>query len=187
MFRPEVLAYRKAHNGANPVITHHTADRRNDILSSVRGKMMCSTQQAAMERSHESDEYQAFINSEESARMRQLIDDELEPEGVLFGGLDCLMTSICTDRSIPDVINDYKSEKIDKNDAGDDDDNNQYTKKYGPNRFERLSDYVRLSYYIILYYYFCFVALSPRRVYTLNVATIHSLTLLFYYCFSNNA
>ena len=67
--------------------------------------------------------------------MRQLIDDHLEPEGVLFGGIDCMMTSICTDRSLPDVISDYGLE--DSKDA--------FAAKYGPNRFERLLDYVRID------------------------------------------
>jgi hypothetical protein len=72
--------------------------------------------------------------------MRQLIKDELlRGADVNFGGIDCLMTSICTDRSLPDVINDYKlkSEEVD---------DNQYTKKYGRNRFERLMNYVRIIY-----------------------------------------
>ncbi|MGK3752006.1 MAG: hypothetical protein ACI8RD_004310 [Bacillariaceae sp.] len=140
MFGPELLHYNKAHNGVNPIITHHTADRSVDILSSVKGKFMCPTQKAAISRSDESEEYQAFIKSDENVLMRQLIKDELlRGADVNFGGIDCLMTSICTDRSLPDVINDYKlkSEEVD---------DNQYTKKYGRNRFERLMNYVRIIY-----------------------------------------
>lgn len=154
MFGPELLLYHRAHNGANPIITHHTADRSVDILSSVRGKTMCPTQKAAIKRSEESKEYQAFVNSEENVLMRKLINDELlRGDDVNFGGLDCLMTSICTDRNLPDVINDYnKSDEVD---------DNLYTKKYGPNRFERLSNYVRIysSNFIVNCYYYPFACL----------------------------
>jgi len=140
MFGPEVVAYRNANDGANPIVTHHTADRSNDIMSRRRGNTLCPRQKAVIDRSHQSDEYQSFYHSEEGKTMRRLIDDELEPEGVEFGGLDCIMTSICTDRGLPDAINDYKNTTNKNNNPGDDP--NGYTKKYGPDRFERLTNYV---------------------------------------------
>eukprot|EP00531_Pseudo-nitzschia_arenysensis_P018394 CAMPEP_0116123460 /NCGR_PEP_ID=MMETSP0329-20121206/4763_1 /TAXON_ID=697910 /ORGANISM="Pseudo-nitzschia arenysensis, Strain B593" /LENGTH=607 /DNA_ID=CAMNT_0003617383 /DNA_START=116 /DNA_END=1939 /DNA_ORIENTATION=- len=135
MFGPEAVAYRKAHNGKIPIVEHHTGDHENDIMSLHRGEHKCPKQKELMKRALASEEFTAFYHSEESKTMRQLIDDHLEPEGVLFGGTDCMMTSICTDRSIPDVIRDYgNATKSAKDDA--------YTSKYGPNRFERLRDYV---------------------------------------------
>mmetsp|Transcript_6951 Transcript_6951/g.14781 ORF Transcript_6951/g.14781 Transcript_6951/m.14781 type:complete len:482 (-) Transcript_6951:667-2112(-) len=142
MFGPEVVNYRNTHNGANPIITHHTADKPNDIMSSKRGKTTCPSQEAMIDRSYKSDEYSAFSKSEESMLMRQLIENELEPEGGNFGGIDCLMTSICTDRGLPDILNDYRV-------GGDQD---QYTKKYGSDRFERLLNYVRTSFLGVFFF-----------------------------------
>jgi ubiquitin-like domain-containing CTD phosphatase 1 len=141
MFGPEAEAYRRGHHGKIPIIAHHTADKDKDILSPYRGEKLCPKQQDVMRRGLASDSYHQFFYSNESLVMRQLIDDELEPEGVLFGGTDCMMTSMCTDRSIPDVIDDYKTTV---------DETNKYTKKYGPNRFERLRDYVRLLLFLLL-------------------------------------
>ena len=169
MLGPELLHYNKAHNGVNPIITHHTADRKVDILSSVKGKFMCPTQKAAISRSDESEEYQAFIKSEESVLMQQLIKDELlRGADVTFGATDCLMSSICTDRSLPDVINDYKLKSSEVDD-------NQYTKKYGPNRFERLMNYVRIiCMYVCIYIYIYIYAFVNSIV---NCYFIHSLVL----------
>jgi hypothetical protein len=141
MFGPEAVAYRRGHNGNIPIIAHHTADKDNDIVSSRRGTTFCPKQKDVMKRGMASDSYHDFFYSNESLTMRQLIDDELEPEGVEFGGTDCMMTSMCTDRGIPDVINDYKTNV---------DETNPYTKKYGPNRFERLKNYVRLVLLLLL-------------------------------------
>mmetsp|Transcript_6453 Transcript_6453/g.13323 ORF Transcript_6453/g.13323 Transcript_6453/m.13323 type:complete len:594 (+) Transcript_6453:145-1926(+) len=131
MFKKEALEYRK-NNGKIPVVEHHTADKDNDILSPHRGEAKCPHQKEVMKRAIASESFTAFYHSEESKTMRKLIDDYLEPEGVLFGGTDCMMTSICTDRSIPDVINDYGNQIT----------QDAFAKEYGPNRFQRLRDYV---------------------------------------------
>jgi len=133
MFGPEAAAYRRGHNGAAPVLAHHTADGKVDIVSSWQRTWRCPQQKEVIGRAVASEAYNDFYHSEESHKIRQLIDDELEPEGVHFGGLDCMMTSMCTDRGLPDVINDYRK-PVDENDT--------YTKKYDPNRFDRLRDYV---------------------------------------------
>jgi len=138
MFGPEAVAFRNANDGKTPVLAHHTADKANDIVSSRRGTTICPKQKEVEKRALASKEYTDFYHSDESHTIRQLIDDELEPEGVLFGGIDCLMTSMCTDRSIPKVVQDYN-----RTDAPDDD---AFAKKYGPNRFERLLDYVVQNY-----------------------------------------
>ena len=160
MFGPEVVNYRNTHNGANPIITHHTADKPNDIMSSIRGKTTCPSQEAMIDRIYKSDEYSAFINSKESKLMRELIEGELEPEGVNFGGIDCMMTSICTDRGLPDILNDYRV-------GGDQDD---YTKKYGSDRFERLLNYVRtvISWGFLLRFELLFACDSTRPPHLLS-------------------
>ncbi len=135
MFGPEAVAYRKAHNGKIPIVEHHTGDRANDILSPHRGETKCPKQKKLMDRALASEEFMAFYHSEESKTMRQLIYDHLVPEGVKFGGSDCMMTSICTDRTLPEVIRDYGDAPKTAND-------DSYTSKYGPNRFSRLRDFI---------------------------------------------
>ena len=142
MFGDEAEAYSARYKGKIPVITHHTADKERDILSFHKQVKHCPRQQQVQKRVVESEAYKAFYHSEESKTMRQLIDDHLEPEGVLFGGSDCMMTSICTDRSLPEVISDYGLETSSNNDA--------YAAKYGTNRFQRLLDYVRAMDLIVL-------------------------------------
>ena len=154
MFGPEAAACRRERDGAAPVLAHHTADRNVDIVSSWQRTWRCPQQKEVIQRALASEAYQAFYHSDESHKIRQLIDDELEPEGVQFGGLDCMITSMCTDRGIPDVINDYRK-PVDENDP--------YTKKYGPNRFERLRDYVRIELLLRGHEYFaCFVGIDDR-------------------------
>jgi len=131
MFQPEAVEYRKLF-GVPPVMKHHTADRERDILSRYRSKD-CPKQTAAIARAYESPEYKDFIESKESQTMLSLIENELEPKGIHFGGIDCLMTSFCTDRSLPEVLNDYKIPV---------DNDSEYTTKYGPNRFERLIHFI---------------------------------------------
>ena len=145
MFEPEALAYRKFHNGKIPIVDHHTADLEADIVSSRRGTTICPKQRDVQKRGIESKAYKAFFHSDEAKTMRKLINDHLEPEGVHFGGLDCMMTSICTDRSIPDVINDYGDHSYGNETKTAEED--AYTKEYGPNRFERLTDYVRFIHF----------------------------------------
>jgi hypothetical protein len=130
MFEPELQLYRTAMK-SNPIITHHTADRALDI---VDGTGYCPLTHEAYIRSIQSQEYQSFLNSEESLLMQQLMRDELDPDPKYNVALGCMMTAICTDRSLPDVINDY--------DDSTNTDSDEYTKKYGPNRFERLMNFV---------------------------------------------
>jgi hypothetical protein len=88
--------------GQAPIIPLHVADRSRDILDAniVECPRLATLQQKAFA----SVEFQAFNNSEESKTIRRFIASEL---GSLQEPLDCLMTTICTDRTLPDAINDY--------------------------------------------------------------------------------
>jgi ubiquitin-like domain-containing CTD phosphatase 1 len=136
MFEPELRSFWAAY-GRDPIIAHHTGDRLRDILSGEY--YSCPSVQQAQQRASQSHEYQSFYRSKEAVMMRQLIQNELVSDGGNeYDLLDCMMTTICTDRILPDAINDYTS----NNTSGGRDDNDKYTKKYGPNRFERLMNYV---------------------------------------------
>eukprot|EP00536_Pseudo-nitzschia_multiseries_P009801 jgi/Psemu1/325779/estExt_fgenesh1_pg.C_2840004 len=86
MLGPEVEHYRKTHNSngngngngeaaAAPVITHHTADGPRDILSSKRGKTLCSSQKRVIEQSYRSDAYKTFVASDEYKIMEKMIHE----------------------------------------------------------------------------------------------------------------
>jgi hypothetical protein len=105
--------------GAYPTIPVHTADRERDILDAniaVCPKLATLQQQAL-----DSPDFQAFNNSQYAKDIRELMVKEL-------GGadknelLDCLMTTICTDRPLPEAINDYGKEE---------------------SKFQQLADFVR--------------------------------------------
>lgn len=141
MFGPELQKAYRDHDSI--VIPHHTADRPVDILSPR--KEVCSSIREAAKRAEQSAEYQAYNNSHNAVQMRQLVHDHLAVDGAKQ---DCLMTTICTDRTLPDVIDDYTGEgsnDVSGDGVGHNDD--KYTKLYGANRFVRLRNYVRRSFF----------------------------------------
>jgi hypothetical protein len=149
LFGPELQDYVTKHdNPSRPIVDHHTADMSLDILSSRRpGNEVCKRILERIEqKAQESDEYQSFSQSEESILMEQLIDEELSSSKGF--GQDCMMTAICTDRPIPDVIDDYTGENSTSfgNVEYDENDADIYSKKYGRNRFVRLRDYVSAAW-----------------------------------------
>lgn len=127
MFQPELTSY-KTFTGSNPIIPHHTADRPLDILSP---KFECTSSQQATQDAMASQEFQEYVKSQESQTMQQMLQKELgiAPHANI---MDCMMTAICTDRTLPKVLDDFGEE---------DDDNSEFTKLYGARRFERLMNY----------------------------------------------
>lgn len=153
MMKPELEAWRKSHPlppqpGAMPVIPQHTADRSVDILSARQVGPCNANLRAAKDRAQQSKHFQKFNTSEEAVLMRKLISDDLG-NPVNFNQ-DCIMTAMCTDRPLPDVINDYKGEDDDSgttdSSGGNSDSDDEYTRKYGSNRFVRLRNYVSVAH-----------------------------------------
>jgi hypothetical protein len=93
--------------GAYPTIPVHTADRERDILDA--NVAVCPRLATLVQQALDSPDYQAFNNSEYAKNIREFMAKEL-------GGadktdlLDCLMTTMCTDRPLPEAINDYGEE-----------------------------------------------------------------------------
>jgi hypothetical protein len=113
-----------------PLISLHTADKSRDILSvSVK---LCPRLLDLQAQAQESAEFQAFIHSKEAQLLRLLMKTELCR--VLDHPLACLMTTICNDLPLPEVVDDFvagqkSGDRLSKFDI------------YGTNRFQRLYDY----------------------------------------------
>ena len=113
----------------DPTIVVHTADRTQDILSP--NPIVCPRLQDLYDEAIKSKEYESrFVKSEESKIMRKIATDQL---GVEISNIeifqrsaqDCLMTAICNDHDLPEILDDCGN-----------DDGNQY--------FDRMSKYVSM-------------------------------------------
>jgi len=94
----------------------HTADYHNDVLTS--NEQLCPTLTKLREEALQSDEFQQKNSSMEAAELREILAEDLGSEGFMDGGhwfepmdyiLDCLMTTMCTDRTLPDRVDDFGS------------------------------------------------------------------------------
>ena len=104
LFGDEFVEHAKQH-GSHPVIPLHTADRDADILSPAESICPRLTElKIAAQHSHD---YKAFVTSKEYKRLRTFIDKELGKGTMTHDALDCIMTTICTDRPLPAAIDDY--------------------------------------------------------------------------------
>mmetsp|Transcript_17336 Transcript_17336/g.26166 ORF Transcript_17336/g.26166 Transcript_17336/m.26166 type:complete len:900 (+) Transcript_17336:1013-3712(+) len=89
----------------DPTIIVHTADRVRDILSP--NKAVCPRLSDLYEEATQSQDYvHQYVNSNESKLLNQFMEEN-------FGGdfrdqaQDCLMTTICNDRELPQLLDDY--------------------------------------------------------------------------------
>ncbi|KAL7562211.1 hypothetical protein ACA910_013466 [Epithemia clementina (nom. ined.)] len=99
--------YKSATTRHHPVMSLHVADRERDILDA--NLAICPRLKEIQDRFHKSQEYQAFLESPEVQLLNAF------KENVLGGGagdIDCLMTTICTDRELPAAVDDYEGEEI---------------------------------------------------------------------------
>ena len=93
-------------DGTYPNVVLHIADRVRDVLGA--NSLTCPRLRELEDAGHKSQEYQAFNNSDKRNSLRWYARDKLGASGgVEF--LDCLMTTICTDRELPDPVNDFGS------------------------------------------------------------------------------
>lgn len=93
--------------GEYPTIPLHIADKERDVLSP--SAKVCPRLNEIADRARQSEEYQAFNTSKETLEVQYFLDNSV---GRMDDNkiLDCLMTTICTDRDLPDLINDYGQE-----------------------------------------------------------------------------
>lgn len=108
MLQKEIDDYVAVH-GNYPVLPLHTADRVRDVLDP--NDKVCPRLSEIRRQLEQSEPYLSFMDSEESRTLLRFQHDVLKiPKGQMMDSIDCLMTTICTDRKLPDSINDYKGE-----------------------------------------------------------------------------
>jgi len=137
----EILASAVTNNSTKPLdptIVIHTADRWRDILS-PNSRICPRLSNLTMNAQNSKDYIEKFINSTESRMMNELIDNL----GGNFNGSgqaqDCLMTTICNDRNLPNILDDYGREVDEET-------------KYGTDLFQRLQKFSFEPYnYILLH------------------------------------
>jgi hypothetical protein len=107
MLEQEINAYLD-HNKVYPIVPLHTADRYRDILSPNVNQ--CPRLQEISESFYQSQEYNDYNTSAEAELLRTFQQTKLGLPYANMDAVDCLMTTICTDRSLPLVLDDYKGE-----------------------------------------------------------------------------
>jgi len=103
LFGPELAA---TGDDETAVIKLHTADYTKDVLTP--NEKVCPRVQELHNEAYESKEYKRWIqNSSEAKTAKSFLKDEMGLAEVPEDILDCMMTTICTDRKLPDALNDY--------------------------------------------------------------------------------
>ncbi|CAJ1942658.1 unnamed protein product [Cylindrotheca closterium] len=92
--------------GSFPSIRVHTADNTMDILGGFQKN--CPKLDGLRRESFSAKEYKEFYDSIESQQVRAFMADQLSYGHGLF---DCMMTTICTDRKLPEQFGDYEVDK----------------------------------------------------------------------------
>ena len=88
------------------VIRLHTADYFLDTLTI--NKYTCPRTLDLQNEAYASDEYKKWIdNSVEVKAVKTFAKEELGMDEMPYSMLDCMMTTICTDRTLPTSLNDY--------------------------------------------------------------------------------
>lgn len=106
MFGPEMMKYAKlSSNHQPPIISVHLADRHRDVVDPNND--LCPRLGELWDETVASSDYKAFDQSNEAVRLRNYMQQNL---GFVMGSeaIDCLMTTICTDRPLPRAVDDYK-------------------------------------------------------------------------------
>jgi Histidine phosphatase superfamily (branch 2) len=154
LFGNELDAFFDTHQ-QYPVVPLHTADYDQDILSP--NHQICPRLTEIWETNMASPGYQAFNQSHEAQLLRQFQREVLQvPQRDRdMDAIDCIMTTMCTDRPLPAAIDDYRPGG---SVADNDHDNNNNTASsssssssdpsvvYGTNLLQRLYDFDAQSY-----------------------------------------
>jgi Histidine phosphatase superfamily (branch 2) len=139
LFGPELDAYFGTHQ-RYPVIPLHTADYDRDILFPNHER--CPRLIEMWERSQSSPGFQALNQSKEAVLLRQFQQEVLRvpQRGRDMDAIDCIMTTMCTDRPLPEAINDYRG------DARDTPASSPWSDIYGTDLLQRLYDFETALY-----------------------------------------
>lgn len=110
LFGDEFVEHAK-HEGSHPIIPLHTADRAVDILSPA--EKQCARLVDIHKEAGQSHDYKAFVKSKETIQLRKFIDKELGNGVMQKDAMDCIMTTMCTDRPLPQAIDDFGRNETD--------------------------------------------------------------------------
>jgi hypothetical protein len=106
LFGPELAA---TGDDKTAVIKLHTADYPMDVFTP--NGIVCPRVKELENEAYESEEYKRWVEtSEEAKTVKAFMNDKLGLDEVPEAILDCMMTTICTDRKLPDVLNDWGSD-----------------------------------------------------------------------------
>ena len=121
----------------DPTIVLHTADRDLDRLDA--NHKACPRLKDLELKAYESQEYKDYLNSEETKLLTKMMKQEMGRD-FQDDAVDCLMTTMCTDRPLPTILNDFTP----SNDSTQKSDDylNYADTTYGSNRFQRLAKMV---------------------------------------------
>lgn len=109
LFGPELLAGTGDNDDdETAVIKLHTADYTVDVLT-PNGNI-CPRVAELRNEAYESDEYRKWIETSLEVKTVNTFMEKMGLDTVPEDILDCMMTTICTDRKLPDVLNDWVSE-----------------------------------------------------------------------------
>lgn len=108
MFGPELNDHYSTH-GEYPVLPLRTADRRRDIVDP--NESICPRLAEISEEFFQSEEFQAFNQTEEAISLREFKRNVLKVNGEMMA-VDCLMTTMCTDRTLPEPLQDYNPDSV---------------------------------------------------------------------------
>jgi Histidine phosphatase superfamily (branch 2) len=145
LFGPELDAYFRK-NKRYARIQLHTADYDRDVL--YPNHDVCPRLSEIWERNAKSPGYQELNASDEASLLRQFQVDVLKTPDPSrdMDAIDCMMTTMCTDRPLPDAINDYRPTD---NSSGKNITTN-WSATYGNDIFQRLHDFDALTYNYIV-------------------------------------
>lgn len=146
MFGPELIKATKQTSGQPPIIPVHVADRDRDVLAS--NEAICPRLTELRDQFETSKEFRSFNLSSEAQHLRRFMKQKLGST-MDHEAIDCLMTTICTDRPLPAAIDDY-GHKPNRtrhlhNGIDDGDEEGGQTKAEAPKMFQSIYDFVSES------------------------------------------
>jgi hypothetical protein len=113
-------------HGRPPVIPLHTAAIWKDVMQPYSSD--CARLQQIHDESYEWDKRKIFYNSDERKTLLKFMTDELDGANMTANVMECIMTTICMDRPLPEALDDYKRPQK----------ATRYHETYGENLLERL-------------------------------------------------
>jgi ubiquitin-like domain-containing CTD phosphatase 1 len=126
LFGDNLVKYAKQH-GHPPVIPPHT---QANVMTPYRSG--CTRMNEVHDESYKWDERKTHVNSNERKTLLKFMKDELGGADMVNNAIECIMTTICMDRPLPEALDDY----------GRPQNETRYHEKYGANLLKRVSESV---------------------------------------------